>query len=376
MKTFRYSNALERLPEQFFAKLVDKVMEVKKHHNDVINLGQGNPDQPTPQSIVEKMQLATENPQYHKYPPFKGFPFLKEAVKDYYKKQFGVELDDETEIAVLAGTKTGLVEISQCLLNQGDTALVPDPGYPDYWSGLALVGAKMHMMPLKEERDFHPDFSEIPDDVKKQAKLMFLNYPNNPTGAVATKELFEDAVTYGHTYDTCIVHDFAYGAIGYEGEKPLSFMQTPGAKDIGIEMLTMSKTYNMAGWRIGFAVGNKSVIQGLELIQDHYYCSLFGAMQEAAAYALRSDQREVVELVEMYERRRSALVSAAKEIGWDVQLQKVPFSHGFPSLKDIRQNYLQNVSYMKLELSLLQGSVLVSMEKGMFELDCYVKKRN
>ncbi|GAE30014.1 pyridoxal phosphate-dependent aminotransferase [Halalkalibacter hemicellulosilyticus] len=355
MKSFRYSNALERLPEQFFAKLVNKVVEVKKHHDDVINLGQGNPDQPTPKAIVERMQVATENPVYHKYPPFKGFPFLKDAVKEYYQKQFDVELDAETEIAILAGTKTGLVEISQCLLNEGDVALVPDPGYPDYWSGLALVGAKMHPMPLIEERDFHPNLEDIPHEIKEQAKLMFLNYPNNPTGAVATKELFNDVISFANTYETCIVHDFAYGAIGYDGQKPLSFMQMPGAKEIGIEMLTMSKTYNMAGWRIGFAVGNRSVIQALELIQDHYYCSLFGGMQEAAAYALTSDQSEVENLVKVYEKRRQVLVEAAHQIGWKAQAPKGSFFAWFPVPKGYTSESFANILLEKARVVVAPG---------------------
>ncbi|WP_332631041.1 pyridoxal phosphate-dependent aminotransferase [Halalkalibacter flavus] len=330
MKEFPQSEALQRLPEQFFAKLVNKVMKVKEQHDDVINLGQGNPDQPTFKPIVDQLKKAADNPNYHKYPPFAGYPFLKEAVADYYKREYNVDVDPRTEVAVLAGTKTGLVEISQCLLNAGDTVLVPDPGYPDYWSGIALAGANMHEMPLKQENDFHPDFSELSDNTLHNAKLMFLNYPNNPTGAVATHALFEEAINLGDKHDICIVHDFAYGAIGFDGKKPISFLQIPGAKNVGVEMLTLSKTYNMAGWRVGFVVGNPSVIKAIELIQDHYYCSLFGGIQEAAAFALKSDQSNVTQLVNMYESRRKALVDGAQKIGWNVEAPKGSFFAWFP----------------------------------------------
>lgn len=330
MKTFEFSDALDRLPEQFFAKLVNKVAEVKKKHDDVINLGQGNPDQPTPKEIVEQLKNAADNPLYHKYPPFSGYPFLKEAVRDYYKREFNVDVDPESEIAILPGTKTGLVEISQCLLNKDDLALVPDPGYPDYWSGLALAGAKMHEMPLESDNDFLPNFNNIPIDIWERAKLIFLNYPNNPTGAIATKELFEETIQRAHEHNVCVVHDFAYGAIGFDGKKPLSFLQFAGAKEVGVEMLTLSKTYNMAGWRVGFVVGNPSVIKAIELLQEHYYCSLFGGIQEAAAYALKANQESVNKLIDMYERRRTALVDAAHTIGWKVQAPKGSFFAWFP----------------------------------------------
>lgn len=324
------SDALKRLPDQFFAELVRKTMEVKKNHDDVINLGQGNPDQPTPAHIIEKMKDASSNPLYHKYAPFSGFPFLKQAVADYYLRECNVTIDPETEVAIMSGTKTGLVEVSQCLLNPGDTALVPDPGYPDYWSGIALAGAEMVGMPLLPENDFLPNFQKISKDILTNAKLMFLNYPNNPTGAVASEEFFQQVVGLGQEHSIHIVHDYAYGAIGFDGERPISFLETPGAKDIGIEMMTLSKTYNMAGWRVGFAVGNKEIIAAINLIQDHYYCSLFGGIQEAAAYALTADQTCVSELVKMYESRRNVLVEEASRIGWNGQAPAGSFFAWFP----------------------------------------------
>ncbi|CEG26604.1 pyridoxal phosphate-dependent aminotransferase [Bacillus sp. B-jedd] len=317
MKEYPQSELLKSLPGQFFASLVKKVGETIAKGHDVINLGQGNPDQPTPEHIVKKLQTAAENPLNHKYSPFQGFRYLKEAAANFYKREYNVVLDPETEVAVLFGGKAGLVEIPQCLLNPGDGLLVPDPGYPDYLSGAALAQAKIETLPLLEQNGFLPDYSLIPQEALENSKLMILNYPNNPTGAVATKEFFDETVSFSNTHGICVVHDFAYGAIGFEGKKPVSFLQSEGAKEIGIEIYTLSKTYNMAGWRVGFAVGNKSVISAIELLQDHMYVSLFGAVQEAAAEALNGPQDCVGELVQLYDGRREALFGGLRKIGWD-----------------------------------------------------------
>lgn len=318
MKSFNQSELLKSLPKQFFANLVKKVNQSVEQGHDVINLGQGNPDQPTPEHIVQAMQQAVANPLYHKYSPFRGHTFLKEAVATFYDREYGVKLDPNTEVAILFGGKAGLVEISQCLLNEDDVALVPDPGYPDYLSGTALAKAKMEIMPLLAANDFLPDFNSLSEEQLNEAKLMFLNYPNNPTGATATPEFFEETVALANQHNFCVVHDFAYGAIGFDGKKPISFLETPGAKEIGIEIYTLSKTYNMAGWRVGFAVGNRSVIEAINHLQDHLYVSLFGAIQEAATTALLDSQQCVDSLVARYESRRDVLVNSFHEIGWNV----------------------------------------------------------
>lgn len=330
MFQFEQSNVLKTLPKQFFASLVAKVNAIQEQGYDVINLGQGNPDQPTPGHIVKSLQVAAENPINHKYSPFQGYQYLKEAVCSYYKREFGVELDPNEEVAILFGGKAGLVELPKCLLNPGDTVLVPDPGYPDYLSGIALAGVNPEYMPLQEGNDFLPDYDSLEQEVTQKAKMLFLNYPNNPTGASATPEFFEKTVAFAKEHSICVVHDFAYGAIGFDGKKPVSFLQTEGAKDIGIEVYTLSKTYNMAGWRVGFAVGNKSVIQAIELLQDHLYVSLFPAVQEAAKTALLDSQDCVRELVEMYERRRNVFINGLRSIGWDV---KAPAASFFAWLK-------------------------------------------
>lgn len=325
MTQFPLSDTLKGLPEQFFASLVKRVEEFKELGYDVINLGQGNPDQPTPPHIVAKLQEAAAKPVNHKYSPFRGFTYLKEAVAEFYQKEYGVTVNPNTEVAVLFGSKAGLVEIPQCLLNPDDTILVPDPGYPDYLSGVALAKAKMAFMPLREGNGFLPDYREIPRQVLEEAKLMFLNYPNNPTGATATKEFFKETIKLAERHHICVVHDFAYAAIGFDGKKPLSFLQVEGAKNVGIEIYTLSKTYNMAGWRVGFAIGNASVIAAIELLQDHMNVSLFGAIQEAAAAALTGPQDCVHQLTERYERRRNTLINGLRKIGWDVAAPKGSF---------------------------------------------------
>lgn len=324
------ADRMSDLPTQFFAKLVQKCNARIAEGHDVINLGQGNPDLPTPSHIVTSMQQATANPQYHKYSPFTGYRFLKEAIAKRYLEDYQVELDPDTEVAILFGGKTGLVELSQILLNPGDVCLVPDPGYPDYWSGVALAGAKMVMMPLIEAHRYLPQYEAIAAQDLQQAKLMFLNYPNNPTAATADAAFYEQTVQFAKEHHIVVASDFAYGAIGFDGKRPVSFLQTPGAKEVGVEFYTLSKTYNMAGWRVAFALGNKEIIRNINLMQDHMYVSLFGAIQEAAAEALTGPQDCVHSLCETYEKRRNALFAALEQIGWQAKLPAGSFFAWLP----------------------------------------------
>ncbi|CAG7621361.1 pyridoxal phosphate-dependent aminotransferase [Paenibacillus allorhizosphaerae] len=326
----RPAERIQELPTQFFAKLVSRANEQIAAGHDVINLGQGNPDRPTPPHIVRSLQEAAENPLYHRYPPFNGFLFLKEAVARRYKEDYGVELDPETEVAILFGGKTGLVEIAQCLLNPGDVCLVPDPGYPDYWSGVALSGARMAFMPLRESNRFLPDYSELSADDLNKAKLMFINYPNNPTAVSAPASFYDETIRFAAKHNIVVASDFAYGAIGFDGQKPVSFLQQPGAKEVGVEFYTLSKTYNMAGWRVGFALGNREVVRMINLIQDHYYCSLFGGIQVAAAAALTGPQDCVSELVSVYQSRRDALFASLDRIGWQATRSQGSFFTWLP----------------------------------------------
>ena len=314
-----HSEILKKLPTQFFATLVQKVNAAIAEGRDIINLGQGNPDQPTPPHIVKALQEAAANPLNHKYSPFRGLDELKVAAANFYQKQYGVHIDAQTEVAILFGTKAGLVELPMCLLNPGELMLLPDPGYPDYLSGVVLANVHYKTFPLLPENNFLPDYESIPPEQIEAAKLLYINYPNNPTGATADLAFFEKTVAFAKKHNIKVLHDFAYGAIGFDGKKPISFLEAKGAKDIGIEMYTLSKTYNMAGWRVGFAVGNPEMIEALNLIQDHLYCSLFPAVQQAAITALTDDQTCVDELVARYESRRNTLIHACHRIGWNVE---------------------------------------------------------
>lgn len=329
---FQQSKLLDTLPKQFFANLVAKVNQKVAAGVDVINLGQGNPDKPTPDYIVKATQKWVADPATHKYSPFQGLPDFKQAAADFYAEKYDTHLDPQKEVAILGGSKIGLVELPWALMNPGDTYLLPDPGYPDYFSGAALGEVNFETVPLLAKNNFLPDLKAIPEAVAKRAKFFYLNYPNNPTGAVATKEFYTELVAWAQKYHVGIISDFAYGALGFDGQSPISFMQIPGAKEVGIEFYTFSKTFNMAGWRVAFAVGNQDIIGALNLIQDHLFVSLFPALQRAAIDALKDPHRdsEIAKIVGRYAERRNTFVAAADQIGWHAFVPKGTFYAWMP----------------------------------------------
>lgn len=329
---FEQSKLLDQLPTQFFATLVEKVGAQIKAGVDVINLGQGNPDQPTPEYIVKSTQKWVADPKTHKYSPFQGLPSFKRAAANFYQEKYGVQLDPAQEVCILGGSKIGLVELPWALMNPGDLMLLPDPGYPDYWSGAALGEVKFETVPLTAEHDFLPDLESIPEVTAQKAKFFYLNYPNNPTGAVATKEFYTELVAWAKKYHVGIISDFAYGALGFDEADHVSFMEVPGAKEVGIEFYTYSKTFNMAGWRLGFAVGNADIIKALNLIQDHLFVSVFPALQKAAEDALNDPQRdlEIKKLNQLYKSRRDAFINAAAKIGWTTKAPQGTFYAWMP----------------------------------------------
>ncbi len=273
----------------------------------------------------------------------------------FYQREYDVVVNPKTEVAILFGGKAGLVELPMCFTNPGDTILVPDPGYPDYLSGVALAKAQFETMPLIAENKFLPDYTKIDDAIAKQAKLMFLNYPNNPTGATVSKDFFDETIHFANKHNILVVHDFAYGAIGFDGQKPVSFLQADGAKDIGIEIYTLSKTFNMAGWRIAFAIGNESVIETINLLQDHMYVSIFGAVQDAAREALLSSQSCVVDLVNSYESRRNALISACHSIGWNVDIPTGSFFAWLPVPEGYTSEQFSDILLEKAHVAVAPG---------------------
>ncbi|WP_426354069.1 aminotransferase class I/II-fold pyridoxal phosphate-dependent enzyme [Exiguobacterium sp. R-39] len=316
MKHFSPSIAIDRLPAPVFAELAQRIGAVKAAGHDVITLGQGTPDQTTPVHILDALKEAINDASNLQYPPFRGHDFLKQAVADFYQSEFGVNIDPASEVAILLGSKAGIVALPQTIVNPGEGVIVPDPGYPDYLSGAALAGAYPITLPLLAENAFLPDYTLLDTTDVERARMLFLNYPSNPTGATATAEAFEQTVSFADANDICVVHDLAYGGISFDGPTR-SFLQTEGAKDVGIELFSLSKRFNMSGFRIAFAIGNPSVIASIETYQEHLYVSAFTPIQQAATVALSSDQTCVRELSALYEARRDALFGKLQEISWD-----------------------------------------------------------
>ncbi len=316
---------IRELPPYLFADLDRKVAEVRARGVDVISLGVGDPDIPTPSYIVEAMKRAVEKPENQVYPSYLGSLDFRKACAAWMKKRFHVDLDPEKEIIALIGSKEGIAHFPLAFINPGDTALVPEPSYPVYATSVTFAGGNVHWMPLKEEKNFTPDFASIPSNVAQNAKLMFLNYPNNPTSAGASKEFFEKAIEFASKHGIIVVHDAAYSEI-YTGEDaPISILQISGAREMAIEMHSFSKTFNMTGWRIAFAAGNAEIIAALGKVKTNIDSGAFTAIQEAAVEALRGYDDFVPGMREIYRRRRDVLVNALNKAGIEVYPSRYTF---------------------------------------------------
>ncbi|MEW6581490.1 MAG: LL-diaminopimelate aminotransferase, partial [Actinomycetota bacterium] len=313
---------LRRLPPYLFAQIERKIAEKKAAGIDIISLGIGDPDTPTPQVIVDAMQRHVARPDTHQYPSNRGRASFREAVASFYERRFGVSLDPESEVIPAMGAKEAIANVNLAFLDPGDVALASDPGYPVYTTGPLLAGAEPVAMPLVPGLGFEPDLDAIPEDVARRARVMFLNYPNNPTGAVVEGDLFARVVEFARRHDIVVVHDNAYSEITYDGYRAPSFLETPGAKDVGIEVFSLSKTYNMTGWRSGAVLGNPDLVAAYWQLKTNLDSGMFEALQEASVAALTSDQSSVAEMCGIYQRRRDTLVAALREIGLDVSPPK------------------------------------------------------
>ncbi len=322
---FVYADRLQQLPPYLFAEIDRAKAEALQKGMDVIDLGVGDPDIPTPAPIVEALKKAAEKPVNYRYPSYAGMLSFRQAAAEWYQKRFDVELNPQTEVLTLIGSKEGIAHLPLAFINPGDIALVPTPAYPVYHIGTLFAGGKSYFMPLLEENNFLPDLDKIPSDIAQRAKIMFLNYPNNPTAAVAEAEFFEKAIFFAKKNEIMICHDAAYTELYYDNYKPISFLNLPGAKEVGIEIHSLSKTYNMTGWRIGFAVGNPSVIAGLGKVKSNIDSGVFQAVQEAGIIALRSDEALVEANRKIYQERRDVMVKGLREIGFDLNPPKATF---------------------------------------------------
>lgn len=315
----RPSKRLERIPPYAFAELERKIAEKRAAGVDVISLGIGDPDRPTPPLIVEAMQEAVTEAETHRYPSNRGRADFRAAVRDFYERRFDVVLDPDSEIIPAIGAKEAIFNLNLAFLDPGDYALASDPGYPVYTAGPWLAGAEPVLMALQPELGFAPDLGAIDEDVARKAKLMYVNYPNNPTGALAPEGFFERVIEFARAYEILVVHDNAYSEIAFDGHRPPSFLQTPGAKDVGIEVFSLSKGYNMTGWRCAVLVGNADALQTHWRLKTNIDSGLFEAVQLAGVAALSPEaDAEVASMVELYRRRRDLVCDALRAIGVDV----------------------------------------------------------
>lgn len=318
----RQAQRIAVLPPYLFAEIDKKISAKKAAGVDVVSLGIGDPDQPTPAHIVDRMKRELDRPSNHRYPSYYGLPEFRRSVADWYKRRFDVDLHPDNEIIPLIGSKEGIAHIYLALVDPGDVALVPDPGYPVYAMGAILAGGKTHNMPLLEENGFLPDFSLIPSDVAKAARLMWLNYPNNPTAAVATPEFYAEAVAFCKQHDIVLCHDFAYSELTYDGYVAPSIFEIPGARDVAVEFHSLSKTYNMTGWRIGWCCGNQDVVEALSRVKTNIDSGIFNAIQYAGIEALEGPQDCVEDMKKLYVSRRDRMVARLRELGWVVEAPK------------------------------------------------------
>lgn len=318
---------LSKLPPYLFVQIRNKIREARERGVDVISLGVGDPDQPTPAHVVQALQAAAEDPANHQYPTDeeKGMLRFRQSVATWYRERFGVTLDPEREVLALIGSKEGNHHLCLATLNPGDTAILPDPGYPAYYASAVFAGAEVERIPLFREDGFLPRFDRIPEELSRRAKLLFLCYPNNPTGAVAPLSFWEEAVAWAKRYDVILVNDNPYSEIAFDGYRTTSILQAPGAMDVAVEFNSLSKPYNMTGWRIGMAVGNPELIAGISQVKENTDSGIFNAIQYAGIAALEGPQDSTRALIELYQARRDRVLATLRSIGLDPDTPKATF---------------------------------------------------
>ncbi|MDB9313281.1 aspartate aminotransferase [Spirulina sp. CS-785/01] len=309
---------LSNLPPYVFARLDELKARAREQGLDLIDLGMGNPDGPAPQPVIDAAIAAFAEPRNHGYPPFEGTNTFRSAITQWYAKHYNVDLDPDSEALPLLGSKEGLTHLALAYVDPGEIVIVPSPAYPAHFRGPLIAGAELYRVTLKAEQNWLLDVKTIPEEVAQQAKLLYFNYPNNPTTATAPREFFEEIVEFARQYNILLVHDLCYAELAFDGYQPTSLLEIPGAKDIGVEFHTLSKTYNMAGWRVGFVVGNSQVIQQLRTLKTNVDYGIFAAVQKAAETALQLPYDHVKSVQERYQTRRDFLINALRELGWEI----------------------------------------------------------
>ena len=351
----KIAQRIETIPPYLFAEIDKKKEEAMKRGVDIINLGIGDPDQPTPNNIIEKLRESVKDSKTHNYPPYQGTAEFRQAVASWYKNRFGVDLDPDKEVMALIGSKEGIAHIFLAFIDPGDFSLIPDPGYPVYKTGTLFANGFPYIMPLLEENDFLPDLEEIDEEIAQRAKLMFINYPNNPTAAVANKDFFEKVVKFAKKNDILVCHDFAYSEMTFDNYKANSFLEVNGAKEVGIEFHSLSKTYNMTGWRLGFAVGNKEAISALSIIKTNIDSGVFKAIQQAGIEALTSPQDNIEKMNNIYTGRRNVVINGLNKLGWDLKPTKATFYIWIPTLNKMSSMEFSNLLLEKTGIIVTPG---------------------
>lgn len=322
---FKLSKKLNALPPYLFLEIDKAKRKARAEGRDIIDLGIGDPDQPTPGYIIEALYQASRDPANHRYALDQGMPALRRAIEGWYKRRFDVGLDPDSEILPLIGSKEGIAHFPLAFINEGDYSLVPDPCYPPYKGGTILAGGKPYLMPLLESNGFLPDLKKIPLSVRRRSKIIYINYPNNPTSATAEKYFYEEVVEFARKNKLIVISDIAYSEMAYDGYKPMSILEVDGARDVAIEFHSLSKTYNMTGWRVGWACGNAQAVAALAKVKSNVDSGIFSAIQVAAVAALEGPQDHISSMCAVYQERRDVLLSGLGSLGWKVQGLKATF---------------------------------------------------
>jgi len=320
--TIRPAKRIENLPPYLFAEVDRRIAAKRASGFDVISLGIGDPDLPSPEHVVRAAQEAVADPRRHRYPDYYGLPEFRQAIARWYEARFEISLDPDHEVVPLIGSKEGIAHIATAFVDPGDIVLVPDPGYPVYSIGTLLANGEPYYMPLRSDRGFLPDLDAIPEDVAQRARILWINYPNNPTAAVADLGFFAEVAAFARKYDILVCHDNAYSEVAYDGYRPPSFLEVPDAKEVGVEFHSLSKTYNMTGWRSGMMVGNRVAVEALGRVKTNVDSGIFDAVQIASIAALDGDQGWIEERNQRFQARRDATIRTLQRIGIDAQPPK------------------------------------------------------
>ncbi len=361
---------MKRLPPYVFATVNDLKMKLRRQGEDIIDLGMGNPDIPTPKHIVDKLVEAAQKPTNHRYSASKGIPNLRKAISNWYKRRYNVDIDPETEAVVTIGAKEGLSHLALVMLSPGEVVFVPDPTYPIHTYSAIIAGADVRRIPISPERDFFEDLLVATRQTWPQPKLLILSYPHNPTTVIVDHDFFQKIVDFAKEHNIYVIHDFAYADLAFDGYTPPSFLQAKGAKEVGVEFFSMSKSYSMAGWRVGFCCGNKQMVHALTRIKSYLDYGIFQPIQIASIIALNGDQSCVGEIVQEYKIRRDVLINGLNRIGWEIEAPKATM---FVWAK-IPEKYkeLKSVEFSKLLLNECKVAVSPGLGFGHFG-DNYVR---